>query len=65
MFTPLIGKGVNFIIKGKPADSLFTEIDKDIKNIKDTKTKFDELKKLADNCTWLDNYEIGISKEDT
>lgn len=42
IFTPFIGKGVKLIIEGKPADSLFTEIDKDIKNIKDTKTKFDE-----------------------
>lgn len=65
LFTPLLGKGVKFMIQGKSADSLFTEIDNDIKNIKDTKTRFDELKKLAEKCDWTDNSENGFSKQDS
>lgn len=62
MFTPLLGKGVKFWIKGKPVDNLFTEIDNKVRNIKDTKEKFEELKKLAEQCDLKD--ENIFSKED-
>ena len=65
VFTPLIGKGVKLLVGGKPADSLFTEIDRDIKNIKETKTRFEELKILAEKCDWSDNTDGGFSKQDS
>jgi len=37
VFTPLIGKGVKFIIGGKSADSLHVNINNDLKNLKNSK----------------------------
>lgn len=50
VFTPLIGKGVKFIIGGRSADSLYVDINNDLKNLKISQTKFDEIKKLAEQC---------------
>lgn len=62
IFTPLLGKGVKLWIKDKPADSLYTEINNDIKKIKDTKDKFNELVKLSEQCDLSDDK--AFSKED-
>lgn len=62
VFTPLLGKGVKLWVRGKLVDSLFAEIDKDVRRIKDTKDRFDELKKLTEQCDWSD--ENAFSKED-
>ena len=37
IFTPLIGKGVNFLVGGRSADSLQVGLNNNLKNIKDTK----------------------------
>ena len=50
VFTPLIGKGVKFFIGGKPADNLFIDINKDIKNIENSKDVLNNIKKLAEHC---------------
>ena len=62
IFTPLLGKGVKFWINGRPADSLYTEINNDIKKIKETKEKFNELVKLSEQCDF--NDDKVFSKED-
>lgn len=53
VFTPLIGKGVKYIIGGKPADNLFVNINKDVKNLKDSRDVLDNVKKLAEQCDSL------------
>lgn len=44
------GKGVKFIIGNKPGDSLFANINKDIKNIDSSKDVLDNIKKLSEQC---------------
>lgn len=62
IFTPLLGKGVKFWINGKPADNIYTEISSEIKKIKDTKDKYNELVKLSEQ--WDLNDDKIFSKED-
>lgn len=62
VFTPLIGKGVKLWVRGKQVDTLFAEIDSDVRKIKDTKDRFDELNKLVEKCDWSD--KDAFSKQD-
>lgn len=64
VFTPLIGKGVNLLVRGKPVDTLFTEIDNSVKNVKDSKKKLDEINSLFDTNTNDALNSSGLSKED-
>ena len=53
VFTPLIGKGVKFFVNGRPADEILVSINKDIKNLEDSKKRYQEIKDLfnkADNA---------------
>lgn len=50
IFTPLLGKGLKFWIKGKPADCFYTDINNHLKNIKDSKDKLNELAKISEQC---------------
>jgi hypothetical protein len=63
VFTPLLGKGVKLWVKGKPVDTLFTEINSDIKNLKTSKDRFEELRKLVEDYNW--DSDKAISKEDS
>jgi alanyl-tRNA synthetase len=49
VFTPLIGKGVRFLVGGKPADHLFLEIKQDMKDIEDIKKRLNELGNMFNN----------------
>ncbi len=64
IFTPLLGKGLNIFIKGKPADELYANIDKDLKNLKTTKEKVDQLKKLVEQSESTINSN-DFSKQDS
>jgi uncharacterized protein YcbK (DUF882 family) len=43
VFTPLIGQGVNFFIKGKPADEILLDIKSDTRNLEVSRKSFDEI----------------------
>lgn len=62
VFTPLLGKGVRFFVRGKPIDGLYTEINDDIRRLKNAKDRFEELKELTEVCDT--NDEEVFSKED-
>lgn len=63
VFTPLLGKGVKFIIGNKPADSIFAHINKDIKNIDNSKDILYNIKKLSEQCESSLNTS-DLSKDD-
>ena len=46
VFTPLIGKGVKFIVNGRPADYILSGINKDIKNLESSKKRYNEISDL-------------------
>ena len=43
IFTPLIGKGVKFFVRGKPADEILLGIKNDTRNLEISKKRFDEV----------------------
>ena len=43
IFTPLIGQGVNFFVKGKPADEILLGIKNDTRNLEVSKKNFNEV----------------------
>ena len=43
VFTPLIGKGVNFFVKGRPADEILLGIKNDTRNLEVSKKTFNEI----------------------
>jgi ElaB/YqjD/DUF883 family membrane-anchored ribosome-binding protein len=43
IFTPLIGQGVNFFVKGKPADEILLGIKNDTHNLEVSKKTFNEV----------------------
>ena len=43
IFTPLIGQGVNFFVKGKPADEILLGIKNDTRNLELSKKTFDDV----------------------
>jgi hypothetical protein len=63
VFTPLLGKGVKFIIGNKPADSIFANINKDIKNVDNSKDILYNIKKLSEQCESSLNTR-DLSKDD-
>jgi len=63
VFTPLLGKGVKFIICNKPADSIFAHINKYIKNIDNSKDILYNIKKLSEQCESSLNTS-DLSKDD-
>ncbi len=64
IFTPLLGKGVKLLVKGKPVDTLYTEIDNNVKNIKDSKKRLDEISSIFDKKASDALDSSGLSKED-
>jgi hypothetical protein len=50
IFTPLIGKGVKFFVKGKPADEILLGIKNDIRNLEINKKTFDEVANILKNA---------------
>ena len=48
VFTPIIGKGVKFMVGGTPADNILSEMNKNMKQIEDSKKRLEEIKKLFD-----------------
>lgn len=64
VFTPLLGKGVKLLVKGKSVDTLYTEIDNNVKNIKDSKKRLDEISSIFDKKAEDALYSSGLSKED-
>lgn len=56
IFTPLIGKGVNFF-KGKPADDILLGIKNDTRNLEVTKKTFDEIANILKEAA-----EKGLGK---
>jgi gas vesicle protein len=48
IFTPLIGRGVRFIVRGKSADTIFSEIKQNLDELESNKKRFEEVKKLFD-----------------
>lgn len=62
VFTPLLGKGAKLFVKGKPVDTLYTQINKNIRRLKDANDRFKELKELTEACDIKD--EEVFSKED-
>ena len=46
IFTPLIGKGVNFFVKSRPADEILLGIKNDTRNLEVSKKTFDEIAKI-------------------
>lgn len=56
-FTPLIGKGVNFFVNGKPADELLLSIKKDTQNLENSKKVFDSV------SSTLEKAENALNKE--
>lgn len=59
----LLGKGVKFIIGNKPADSIFANINKDIKNVDNSKDILYNIKKLSEQCESSLNTS-DLSKDD-
>lgn len=55
----MLGKGVKFIIGGKPADSDYRDINANLKDLKTTKEKLDEIYTLAKQCdSSLDSSDL-------
>lgn len=50
VFTPLIARGVKFMIGGVAADNLYTDINKNLINLKASQDRLCDIKKLADEC---------------
>jgi ElaB/YqjD/DUF883 family membrane-anchored ribosome-binding protein len=46
VFTPLIGKGINFFVKGRPADEILLGIKNDTRNLEVSKKTFDEVSNI-------------------
>lgn len=60
VFTPLIGKGVKYMIRGKPADSYYSDMNANLKYLKTTKERLDEVKRLAEECEkTLDSSDLS------
>ncbi len=63
MFTPLIGKGVKFFVNGRPADNVLLCINKDIKNLENSKNRLQEISDLFNKAEGaLDSKDF--SKQD-
>jgi hypothetical protein len=63
VFTPLLGKGVKLFVKGRPVDSLYKDINNEVKMLKESKDRFEELRKLAEQADWTNDN--ALSKEDS
>lgn len=46
IFTPIIGKGVNFFVKGRPADEILLGIKNDTRNLETSKKTFEEVARI-------------------
>lgn len=64
IFTPLLGKGIKLWVKGKLVYTLYTEIDNNIRNIKDSKKRLEEINSLFNSDTNDALNSSGLSKED-
>ena len=63
VFTPLIGKGVKFFFKGRPADDILLCIKKVLKNIEDGKIRYQEIIDLFNEADDAIDYKY-FSKQD-
>lgn len=64
VFTPLIGKGVKFFVKNKPADQLLLDINKNVKSLEDTKKKMHEVSDILDKAEKTLQGSKDFSKKD-
>lgn len=48
VFTPLIGKGVKFVVGGTPADNILSQLNKNLSQMEETKKRIEEIKILFD-----------------
>ena len=46
VFTALIGEGVKFMVGGQPADNVLLEINKNLKEMEESKKRLEEIKKF-------------------
>ncbi len=58
IFTPLIGRGVKFFVNGRPADEALLAINKNIKNLEDSKKIYQEISDLFNKA------EGGLDSKD-
>ena len=58
VFTPLLGKGLNFFINGTPADDMYANINKDLRNLKTTREKVDQV------SSWIEQSESALNSKD-
>ena len=63
VFTPLIGKGVKFIVGGKPADNIFSDVNKNLKQIEDSKRRLEEIRNLLNKTNDITDSS-DFSKKD-
>ena len=65
VFTPLIGKGVNFFVNGRPADDILLGIKNDTRNLELSKKTFKEVADLLKNAEEsLDQENSDFSKSE-
>ena len=66
VFTPLIGKGVKLIVNGRPADDILSGINKDIKNLEESKKRYKEISDLFNKAdAALDQKEFKKEEIDS
>lgn len=66
VFTPLLGKGVKFLIGGTPADILHADASKNLKNLENSQDALDSIKKLSEQCeSTLKNSDLTKSEADS
>lgn len=63
IFTPLIGKEVKFIVGGKPADAILSEIKRNLDEIESNKKRLEEVNKLFDKTNNIMDYKDFSKKE--
>jgi len=64
IFTPLIGHGVNFFVKGKPADEILLGIKSDTRNLEVSKKNFDELANILKEAEKALDKSSAFSKSE-
>jgi ElaB/YqjD/DUF883 family membrane-anchored ribosome-binding protein len=65
VFTPLIGKGVNFFVNGRPADDILLGIKNDTRNLELSNKTFKEVADLLKNAEEsLDQENSDFSKSE-
>ena len=63
VFTPLIGKGVRLIVNGKPADSVFIDIQKDMNKVNSVKKRLEDIDNLFENAKTMEDCKHFTKKD--